>query len=172
MFTRFVLFRAPKNNRLQVESIGDGYLCVSGLPNRNGFRHIKEIADLAISLMDYCKEFRIMHLLRERVELRIGVNSGSQISLLTSHFVGPCVAGVVGLAMPRYCLFGDTVNTASRMESNGKGKRLFKLSNPILASHIHLSESAYELLAKHFASDYRTEARGEVIIKVGQNRSR
>ncbi|KAK6746790.1 hypothetical protein RB195_000198 [Necator americanus] len=125
----------------KVESIGDGYLCVSGLPVRNGSDHIKEIVDMSLAFMEYVREFRILSLPRERVELRIGINSGG------------CVAGVVGLRMPRYCLFGDTVNTASRMESNGK------------ANHIHLSQSSHSLLISKFQSQYETERRGEVIIK-------
>lgn len=97
----------------KVETIGDGYLCVSGLPHRNGIQHGKEIADMSISFLRSLVDFRVPHLPNEKINLRIGIHTGS------------CVAGVVGLAMPRYCLFGDTVNTASRMESNGKRKYLF-----------------------------------------------
>ncbi|VDO56927.1 unnamed protein product [Haemonchus placei] len=99
---------AAKCNPMQVETIGDGYLCASGLPHRNGQRHIQEICSMSLGFIDSLRSFRVPHLPQQGVNLRIGIHTGS------------VVTGVVGLTMPRYCLFGDTVNTASRMESNGK----------------------------------------------------
>lgn len=83
----------------QVETIGDAYMVVSGLPMRNGNRHAREIARMALSLLAAVHKFKIRHRPNEQLKLRIGLHTGA------------CVAGVVGLKMPRYCLFGDTVNT-------------------------------------------------------------
>ncbi|KAJ6669043.1 hypothetical protein lerEdw1_007852 [Lerista edwardsae] len=89
----------------KVETIGDAYMVASGLPVRNGTKHVEEIATMALHFLSTITSFRIGHMPNENLKLRIGIHTG------------PVVAGVVGITRPRYCLFGDTVNTASRMES-------------------------------------------------------
>ncbi|XP_053400779.1 guanylate cyclase 32E-like [Mercenaria mercenaria] len=91
----------------KIETIGDAYFVVSGLPLRNGNLHAGEIASMSLHMLREIMSFKISHRPNDTLKLRIGIHSG------------PCVAGVVGLKMPRYTIFGDTVNTASRMESTG-----------------------------------------------------
>ncbi|KAL4223762.1 hypothetical protein ACF0H5_017228 [Mactra antiquata] len=93
----------------KVETIGDAYMVTSGIPRKNGKRHSGEIANMALDLLSAVTSFRIRHKPEAKLQLRVGLHTGA------------CAAGVVGSMMPRYCLFGDTVNMASRMESTGKG---------------------------------------------------
>nr|XP_010594984.1 LOW QUALITY PROTEIN: retinal guanylyl cyclase 1 [Loxodonta africana] len=119
----------------KVETIGDAYMVASGLPQRNGQRHAAEIANMALDILSAVGSFRMRHMPEVPVRIRIGLHSG------------PCVAGVVGLTMPRYCLFGDTVNTASRMESTG------------LPYRIHVNMSTVRIL-RALDEGFQVEVRG------------
>ncbi|XP_052866274.1 atrial natriuretic peptide receptor 1 [Anopheles cruzii] len=123
----------------KVETIGDAYMVVSGLPERNGRDHAREIGLMALAILDAVKSFTIKHKPDYQLKIRIGIHSG------------PVCAGVVGQKMPHYCLFGDTVNTASRMESTGHHLK------------IHVSEAAKLILDKF--GTFRVELRGDVELK-------
>ncbi|NXN24052.1 GUC2C protein, partial [Nycticryphes semicollaris] len=124
----------------KVETIGDAYMVVSGLPKRNGNRHAVDISMMALDILSFMGSFELRHLPGLPVWIRIGIHSG------------PCAAGVVGIKMPRYCLFGDTVNTASRMESTG------------LPLRIHVSGSTINIL-KRTDCRFQYEVRGETYLK-------
>uniref|UniRef100_A0A9R1SGE2 Guanylate cyclase n=2 Tax=Cyprinus carpio TaxID=7962 RepID=A0A9R1SGE2_CYPCA len=124
----------------KVETIGDAYMVASGVPNRNGNRHAAEMANMCLDILHCIGTFKMRHMPDVKVKIRIGLHSG------------PVVAGVVGLKMPRYCLFGDTVNTASRMESTG------------LPYRIHVNQSTVDVL-KSLKLGYKIDGRGKTELK-------
>lgn len=62
--------------RPQVETIGDAYMVVSGLPVRNGKLHGREIARMALALLDAVRTFKIRHRAEQQLKLRIGIHTG------------------------------------------------------------------------------------------------
>ncbi|XP_028843826.1 heat-stable enterotoxin receptor [Denticeps clupeoides] len=124
----------------KVETIGDAYMVASGLPRRNGNRHAPDISRMALDILSFVGTFELRHLPGLPLWIRIGIHSG------------PCAAGVVGLKMPRYCLFGDTVNTASRIVSTG------------LPLRIHVSQSTINVLQQTDCG-FEFEKRGQTYLK-------
>ena len=118
----------------KIKTIGDAYLVVSGLPYPR-VDHAEAIANMALDMQKAIADFN--QETEKNLSIRIGIHTG------------PVVAGVIGLKKFACDLWGDTVNTASRMESHG------------IAGKIQVSEATYDRLKKN----YNFEERGAITIK-------
>ncbi len=118
----------------KIKTIGDNYMVASGLPIPR-VDHAITIADMALEMQEIMIKFNEKK--GEFLRLRIGINSGS------------VVAGVMGTKKFIYDLWGDAVNTASRMESQG------------IPGKIQVTESTYQLLCEQ----YIFETRGSIYVK-------
>jgi PAS domain S-box-containing protein len=118
----------------KIKTIGDAYMVVAGLPVPRA-DHVRAIADIAIDM--------------QHEITKIKVHDGRSLSLRIGIHTGPVVAGVIGIRRFTYDLWGDTVNVASRMESQGEPKR------------IQVTEAVYNRLK----NGYDFERRGEIAVK-------
>ena len=93
----------------KIKTIGDAYMAAAGVPDHRS-DHAEALADFALALQAAAAELRRRD--GERFTLRVGIHSG------------PAIAGVIGSSRYAFDLWGDTVNTASRMESHGQADRI------------------------------------------------
>jgi adenylate cyclase len=119
----------------KIQVAGDGYMVAAGVPKPRP-DHASVLARLALDMLEYVRGVEFLGGLHQ-VEVRIGLNSG------------PLIGGVIGRKKYFYAIWGDTVNTASRMESHGKSGR------------IQITRATYELLK----DDFECEFVGEIHVK-------
>ncbi len=116
-----------RNGLEKIKTIGDAYLAVCGMPNEDK-EHAKKTVQTALEIMDFVNKREVEG---GYFKMRIGINSG------------PVVAGIVGIKKFAYDIWGDTVNTAARMEQNGENGK------------VNISGSTYELVKSDFKFVYR-----------------
>jgi class 3 adenylate cyclase len=119
---------AEQHGLEKIKTIGDAYMVVAGLPTPRA-DHAQAIAEMALDMQEAIAQYNVET--GQAFKIRIGINSG------------PVVAGVIGIKKFSYDLWGDTVNIASRMESQG------------LPGFIQVTRVTYERLRDQFLFEER-----------------